>query len=181
MAPIVSGDNLFANSLIALDAATGKRIWHFQMVRHDIWDRDLPSPPSLVTVRANGRDIDAVAQATKHGYLFLFDRVDRRADVSDRIPDVPARVTCPAKSTSRMQPIPTRPRPFARQLLTEDGLTTRTPEVHGPGRWSSSRPSAAKASSCRSRRTGRPSCFRASTAARSGAARRSIPRAASIT
>ena len=70
------GDNLFANSLIALDANTGKRIWHFQFVRHDIWDRDLPSPPSLVTVRRNGRTIAAVAQATKQGQLFLFNRAN---------------------------------------------------------------------------------------------------------
>ncbi len=69
------GDNLFANSLVALDAATGTRLWHYQIVRHDIWDRDLPSPPTLVTVRRNGRTIDAVAQATKHGYLFVLDRV----------------------------------------------------------------------------------------------------------
>ena len=68
------GDNLYANSLLALDADTGKRIWHFQFVRHDIWDRDLPSPPSLVTIRRDGKTIDAVAQATKHGYVFVFDR-----------------------------------------------------------------------------------------------------------
>src|SRR5829696_4744423 len=69
-----AGDNLFGNSLLALDAATGKRVWHFQVVRHDVWDRDLPSPPTLVTVRRGGRTIDAVAQATKHGFLFLFNR-----------------------------------------------------------------------------------------------------------
>ncbi|HEY1217227.1 MAG TPA: PQQ-binding-like beta-propeller repeat protein, partial [Bryobacteraceae bacterium] len=66
------GDNLFANSLIALDAATGKRIWHFQTVRHDLWDRDLPAPPALVTIVRNGRRIDAAAQVTKSGYVFLF-------------------------------------------------------------------------------------------------------------
>ena len=82
------GDNLFANSLIALDANTGKRVWHFQFVRHDIWDRDLPSPPSLVTIRRNGRTIAAVAQATKQGQLFLFNRADGDAHLSDRVPEV---------------------------------------------------------------------------------------------
>ena len=65
---------LFANCLIALNADTGKRIWHFQFVHHDIWDRDLPSPPALVTVKRNGQDVDAVAQTTKQGWVFLFDR-----------------------------------------------------------------------------------------------------------
>ncbi len=82
------GDDLYANSLLALDAATGRRIWHFQVVRHDMWDRDLPSPPSLVTVERDGRRIDAVAQATKHGYVFLFDRTDGHAALSDRVPEV---------------------------------------------------------------------------------------------
>ena len=68
------GDNLFANCLIALEAATGKRLWHFQFVRHDIWDRDPPSPPNLVTLRLNGRAIDAVVQTTKQGYVFVLDR-----------------------------------------------------------------------------------------------------------
>ena len=70
-----AGNNLFANSLLALDADTGKLIWHFQAVHHDIWDRDFPSPPALVTVRHNGKMVDAVAQTTKHGVIFLFDRV----------------------------------------------------------------------------------------------------------
>ena len=70
------GDDLFANSLIALDAATGKRLWHFQAVHHDLWDRDLPSPPTLVTVRRDGKDVPAVAQTSKQGYLYLFNRVD---------------------------------------------------------------------------------------------------------
>ena len=70
-----AGDNLFANCLLALDAATGKRLWHFQFVRHDVWDRDLPSAPTLVRVRRNGRMIDAVAQTTKSGHVWVFDRV----------------------------------------------------------------------------------------------------------
>jgi quinoprotein glucose dehydrogenase len=122
------GDNLYANSLIALNAETGKRIWHFQFVRHDIWDRDLPAPPSLVSVRRNGRRIDAVAQSTKQGYVFLFDRINgrplfpieyRRFQRSD----VPGEVTAPR------QPIPAKPPPFARSALTSESVTARTPEA----------------------------------------------------
>ncbi len=69
------GDDLFANCLIALNAETGERIWHFQGVRHDLWDRDFPSPPTLVTVNRDGKDVDAVAQTTKQGFVYLFDRV----------------------------------------------------------------------------------------------------------
>jgi quinoprotein glucose dehydrogenase len=70
------GDNLFANSLLALDAATGKRIWHFQTVKHDVWDRDVVSPPALITVKRDGKDVDAVEIATKSGYVWLFDRTN---------------------------------------------------------------------------------------------------------
>jgi quinoprotein glucose dehydrogenase len=122
------GDNLFANCLLALDAATGKRLWHYQVVRHDIWDRDLPSPPSLVTVRRNGRTIDAVAQATKHGYLFLFDRV--KGTTLFPIEDKPFPASAvPGERAAATQPIPTMPKPFARQRLTEDLLTSRTLDV----------------------------------------------------
>ena len=123
------GDNLFANSLIALDANTGKRIWHFQFVRHDIWDRDLPSPPSLVTVRRGGRTIEAVAQATKQGQLFVFNRANGEPLFPIEYRKFPAR-TVPGEVTNPEQPIVTKPAPFARQLLTEALLTTRTPEVH---------------------------------------------------
>ena len=122
------GDDLFANSLIALDAATGKRVWHFQFVRHDLWDRDLPSPPTLVTVRRGGRTIDAVAQATKHGFLFVFDRATGEPlfPIEDRkFPPT----TVPGDKASETQPVPTKPAPFARQLLTADLLTNRTPEA----------------------------------------------------
>jgi quinoprotein glucose dehydrogenase len=123
------GDNLFANCLIALNAETGQRIWHFQVVRHDLWDRDLPSPPTLVTLHQNGRAIDAVAQTTKHGFVFVFDRTNgtpifpieyRKFPMSD----------VPGEQAADTQPIPTIPKPFARQLLTSDLLTTRTPEAH---------------------------------------------------
>ncbi len=88
------GDNLFANSLLALDAKTGERVWHYQVVRHDILDRDLPSPPNLVTIRRNGKMVEAVAQLTKHGLVFLFDRatgeplfpIEDRAFPSSEVP-----------------------------------------------------------------------------------------------
>jgi len=123
------GDNLFANSLIALEAATGRRVWHFQFVRHDIWDRDLPSPPTLVTVRRNGKTIDAVAQATKHGFVFVFDRVTGEPIFPIEYRKYPGS-SVPGEATSESQPLPTTPAPFSRQLLTSDLLTNRTPNVH---------------------------------------------------
>ena len=125
------GDNLFANSLIALDAASGRRKWHFQFVRHDLWDRDLPSPPTLVTLRRGGRTIDAVAQATKHGFLFVFDRASGEPifPIEDR--PFPAS-NVPGEVAGATQPVPTAPAPFARQVLTPDLLTSRTPEAR---RW----------------------------------------------
>jgi quinoprotein glucose dehydrogenase len=124
-----TGDDLFANCLIALDAATGKRIWHFQVVKHDIWDRDLPSPPVLVTVRRNGKDVDAVAQATKHGYVFLFDRANGTPLFPIEYRKYPASAV-EGEHTADTQPLPTKPAPFARQSLTKDMLTNRTPEAH---------------------------------------------------
>jgi quinoprotein glucose dehydrogenase len=120
------GDDLFANSLIALDAATGKRVWHFQFVHHDLWDRDLPSPPTLVTIRRDGRTIDAVAQATKHGFLFVFDRATGEPVFPIEYRRFPA-TGMPGDVTSETQPLPTKPAPFARQLLTPELLTSRTP------------------------------------------------------
>src|SRR5207249_2111795 len=123
-----AGDNLFANSLIALKARTGERVWHFQFVRHDIWDRDLPAPPNLVTVRRNGRMVDAVAQITKSGHVFLFNRTTgaplfpleyRKYPPSDVEGEI----------TADSQPFPLKPEPFARQQLTEGMLTNRTPEA----------------------------------------------------
>jgi glucose dehydrogenase len=123
------GNDLYADTLLALDANTGKRLWHFQGVHHDIWDRDFPSPPSLVTVRSGGHDVDAVAQTTKQGYLYLFDRVTGKPLFPiEEHPYPPS--TVPGEVASPTQPVPTLPAPFARQLLTADMLTTRTPEAH---------------------------------------------------
>lgn len=123
------GNDLFADSLIALDANTGKRLWHFQGVHHDIWDRDFPSPPALVTVKHDGREVDAVAQTSKQGFLFLFDRVSGKPLFPIEERSFPAS-QIPGEVTSPTQPVPLAPEPFARQVLTEDLLTQRTPEAH---------------------------------------------------
>lgn len=123
------GNDLYADTLLALDANTGKPIWHFQGVHHDIWDRDFPSPPSLVTVRSGGRRVDAVAQPTKQGFLYLFDRTTGKPLFPIEERPFPAS-TVPGEKTSPTQPVPLLPAPFARQRLTEDMLTTRTPAAH---------------------------------------------------
>lgn len=123
------GDNLFANCVLALDARTGKYVWHFQTVKHDLWDMDLPAPPTLVTVTRGGRAVDAVAQITKTGFVFLFERRTGTPlfPIEDRA--VPASALA-GEQTSPTQPYPLKPPPFTRQALSEDMLTTRTPEAH---------------------------------------------------
>ena len=123
------GDDLFANCLLALDANTGKLLWYFQGVHHDIWDRDFPAPPMLVTIRRGAQNIPAIAQTTKQGYLYLFNRVTGKPlyPIEER-PYPPS--TVPGEVASSHQPFPTAPEPFARQQVTEDTLTTRTPEAH---------------------------------------------------
>jgi quinoprotein glucose dehydrogenase len=123
------GDDLFADCLIALKAETGERIWHFQGVHHDLWDRDFPSPPVLVTVRQGGKSIDAVAQPSKQGYVFLFDRLTGQPLFPLEYRDYPAS-SLPGEVPARQQGLPTKPAPYARQVFTEDMLTKRTPEVH---------------------------------------------------
>ena len=123
------GDNLFANSLIALKAETGRRVWHFQFVKHDVWDRDLPSAPSLVTVRRNGRAIDAVAQITKSGHVFVFERESGKPVFPIEYRRVP-NSDVEGESLAESQPFPTLPPPFARQILTEEMVTKRTPEAN---------------------------------------------------
>ncbi len=123
------GDDLFANCLIALNAKTGERIWHFQGVKHDLWDRDFPSPPLLLTVRREGKDVDAVAQTTKQGFVYLFDRQNGKPLFPIAYRKYPPS-DVPGEVAATVQPLPTKPEPFARQRLTEDLLTNRTPEVH---------------------------------------------------
>jgi len=120
------GQNLFANSIVALDARTGKRLWHYQIVHHDVWDYDLPVAPKLLTIRQDGRMRDVVAQATKHGFLFVFDRVTGEPiwPIEERpVPqsDVPGEHTWPT------QPFPTKPAPFARQSFTENDINPYLP------------------------------------------------------
>jgi quinoprotein glucose dehydrogenase len=123
------GNDLFADTLLALDASTGRRIWHFQGVHHDIWDRDFPSPPSLLTVTHNGKRVDAVAQTTKQGYLYLFDRVTGRPLFPIQEQPVPVSHV-PGEVSARTQPKPIALAPYGRQRLTAQMLTTRTPEAH---------------------------------------------------
>ena len=123
------GSNLFANSLIALDAETGKYIWHYQVVHHDLWDRDLPANPNLVTIEHDGKKIDAVAQITKHGYIFMFDRTNG----SPIFPIIEKRVPTsglPGESPWPTQPVPTLPEPFARQKFGPEDVSTLSPETH---------------------------------------------------
>ena len=123
------GDNLFADCVLALDARTGRRIWHFQAVKHDVWDWDFPAPPSLVTVKRNGRTIDAVAQVTKYGYVYVLDRRTGESLFPIEQRSVPASKV-DGELVATTQPYPLEPPPFARQGLTEEMLTTRTPEAH---------------------------------------------------
>jgi quinoprotein glucose dehydrogenase len=123
------GNDLFADTLLALDANTGKRIWHFQGVHHDLWDRDFPAAPVLLTVVHDGKRIDAIAQTTKTGYLYLFDRATGKPLFPIEEHSYPAS-TVPGELASLTQPRPLKPAPYARQLLTEDMLTNRTPEAH---------------------------------------------------
>ena len=123
------GENLYANTLLALDAATGKLLWHFQGVHHDIWDRDFPSAPILVNVKRNGKVIPAVLQTTKQGTLFVFERTTGKPvfPIEER-PAVPSDI--PGEVTAKTQPYPTAPEPFAPQIVTEATVTNRTPAAH---------------------------------------------------
>ena len=123
------GDNLFANTVLALDARTGKRIWHFQGVKHDLWDWDFPAAPVLVTVRRDNRNVDAVAQITKTGFVYVFDRETGKPLFPIEYRKVPAS-TLDGEKAAETQPFPVAPPPFTRQTLTEDMLTTRTPAAH---------------------------------------------------
>jgi quinoprotein glucose dehydrogenase len=123
------GDDLFANCLLALNADTGERIWHFQGVRHDLWDRDFPAPPVLVTVNRDGKKVDAVAQTTKQGFVFLFDRTNGTPLFPIECKNYPPS-DVPGEQAAAQQCLPAKPAPFARQLLTQDMLSERTPEAH---------------------------------------------------
>jgi quinoprotein glucose dehydrogenase len=123
------GDNLFANCVLALDARTGRRIWHFQGIRHDVWDWDFPAAPNLVTVTRNGRPVEAVAQITKFGYVYVLDRKTGAPLFPIAQRKVPPSEV-PGERLAESQPYPLKPPPFTRQGLTEEMLTRRTPEAH---------------------------------------------------
>ena len=116
------GANLFGDCLIALDARTGKRLWHFQTVHHDIWDLDNNSAPQLTTIRKDGRVIDVVAVASKTGYLYVFDRVTGKPIWPIEERPVPQKTTVPGEALSPTQPFPTAPPPFSRQKFTADDV-----------------------------------------------------------
>ncbi|MFN3326578.1 MAG: pyrroloquinoline quinone-dependent dehydrogenase [Bryobacteraceae bacterium] len=134
------GANLFGNCVLALDANTGKRIWHFQTIHHDVWDYDLPAQPALITITDRGRKIEAVAQVTKMGFVYFFDRITGKPlfPVEERPiskSDVPGEELWPT------QPYPLKPPPLNRQAFTEDQITDISPEAHAYVRkiWESTR------------------------------------------
>ena len=123
------GHNLFAESLVAVQAHTGQRVWHFQMVHHGLWDYDLPAAPNLVDITVEGKRIRAVAQVSKQGFCYVFDRVTGEPvwPIEER-PVSPS--TVPGEHASPTQPFPTKPLPFDRQGVTPQDLIDFTPELH---------------------------------------------------
>ena len=122
------GDNLFANCIVALDAATGERRWHFQDVRHDIWDLDVCVPPNLVTIEKDGRKIDVVTSASKAGHLLLLDRVSGKPIFPLRLRRAPVS-KLPGERTASYQPDPVLPEPVSRMAFDPAEITDRTPEA----------------------------------------------------
>jgi quinoprotein glucose dehydrogenase len=122
------GDNLFSESVLALDARTGRRVWHFQMIHHDIWDYDTPTAPNLVDATVNGRRRRIVVQTTKQGFAYVFDRITGEPIWPIEERPVP-RSDTPGEWTSPTQPFPTRPAPYERQGVTQDDLIDFTPEL----------------------------------------------------
>ncbi len=123
------GDNLYAESLVCLEAKTGKRVWHYQLVHHGIFDYDNPAPPVLCDITVDGRDIKAVAQVTKQGYCFVFDRVTGEPVWPIEEREVP-QTDVPGERTSPTQPFPTKPAPFERNGVTDDDIIDFTPELY---------------------------------------------------
>lgn len=123
-----AGDNLYSDSLLCLDARTGERVWHYQTIRHDVWDRDLPAPPNLVAIERGGVRIPAVAQVTKTGHTFLFHR--ETGEPLHPIREEPVHdLGTPGEVLATSQPVPTRPPPFVRQRFTDETITDRNAEA----------------------------------------------------
>lgn len=126
------GQNLFGNCLLALRADNGERVWHYQTIHHDIWDRDLPAPPNLIEVEHEGKKIKAVAQITKHGYVFVFDRKTGEPLFPIEVEEqpVPTSGTLPGEEVWPTQPVPIKPAPFARHRFTENEVTNISAAAH---------------------------------------------------
>ena len=122
------GNNLFSDALVCLDANTGRRVWHYQIVHHDIWDYDLPAPPVLADITVKGQKIPAVVQVTKMGMAFVFNRVTGKPVWPIKERPVP-QTDVPGEKTSPTQPIPTRPAPYEPQGLKVDDLIDFTPQL----------------------------------------------------
>ena len=122
------GDNLFSSSLVAADANTGKYLWHFQLVHHDIWDADVANPPMLIDVKQRGRTIPAVAVISKSGLLFLLDRVNGKPIYGVEERPVPASEV-PLERAAKTQPFPIKPAPLSRMTMTPADIATITPEL----------------------------------------------------
>jgi glucose dehydrogenase len=122
-----AGNNLYANTLVAIDAKTGRRLWHFQTIHHDLWDYDLPQSPKLLTIRQNGRPVEVVAQGTKHGFLFVFERKTGRPVFPIEERPVP-KSDLPGEKASPTQPFPAKLKPFARQSFTEKDVNPFLPK-----------------------------------------------------
>ena len=122
------GDNLFAESLVAVDVNTGERVWHFQLVHHGVWDYDPPAAPTLIDINVDGRDIKAVAQISKQGFTYVFDRVTGEPVWPIEEREVP-QSTVPGEQLSATQPFPTKPPPFEPQGISDETLIDFTPEL----------------------------------------------------
>jgi len=122
------GDNLFSTSLLALDTNTGKRVWHFQLVHHDIWNYDTPTAPVLLDVQRDGKTVPIVVQVTKQAFAYAFDRVSGKPLWPIQEKKVPVSKV-PGEKLAKTQPFPTKPKPFDMQGLTPDDLVDYTPEL----------------------------------------------------
>ncbi|MBR1148077.1 PQQ-binding-like beta-propeller repeat protein [Bradyrhizobium sp. AUGA SZCCT0431] len=123
------GDGLYGESLVCLDVTTGKKVWHYQIVHHGLWDYDLPAAPNLIDITVAGKPIKAVAQVTKQGLIYVFDRVTGRPVWPIEEQPVPAS-SVPGERASKTQPIPSKPAPFDIQGATNENLIALTPEIH---------------------------------------------------
>lgn len=125
---IRKGKDLFANCLLALDASSGKLLWYFQTIHHDLWDRDLPAPPNLVTINRDGKKIEAVAQITKTGYVFIFNRYTGKSLFPIKEVPVPDSPALPGEQPWPTQPIPELPKPFMEQSFTDANINNLVPD-----------------------------------------------------